>query len=286
MFARWLTLILLLIAWGAGVAAVPAAIALIIMVGFVVSTMHASPRPAAQRIGMTGHVSLWLREIATAWLVLIVCMPLERWLLRRDSGPTRVDGRTVLLIHGYINNAGAMLYLCRRLRAAGFGVHTLNLEPVYADIDHYAAAIEERLASISQATGVARTSLVCHSMGGLAARAYLRRHGVQRVAQVVTLGTPHSGTESARYGLGPNARQMVPGNAWLTDLARDEAGAWSCPMTSIYSLDDNIVVPQHLAELAGARNIAVAGIGHISLPFSAAVADLVIAQLSGDTATP
>ena len=49
----------------------------------------------------------------------------------------------------------------------------------------------------------------------------LRRHGVDKVLRVVTLGTPYGGSELARIAFGANGRQMVPGNDWLTRLAAD-----------------------------------------------------------------
>ena len=68
--------------------------------------------------------------------------------------------------------------------------------------------------------------IVAHSMGGLVARAYLRRHGGAQVARVITLGTPHHGTALANLAPGSNARQMSrPGgqpNAWLAQLAASE----------------------------------------------------------------
>ncbi|MEC4621908.1 alpha/beta fold hydrolase, partial [Bacillus paranthracis] len=44
------------------------------------------------------------------------------------------------------------------------------------------------------------TALVCHSMGGLVARAYLAANSEQsqNVTKVITLGTPHKGSHIAR----------------------------------------------------------------------------------------
>jgi hypothetical protein len=240
------------------------------------------PAPAAE-LGVARQIRLWLGEIAAAWSVFLFWMPLERWLMPRDR-PGRHAGQTpVLLIHGYINNAGSMWRLWRALCSLGVGVHTLNLEPVYADIDRYAALIEARVGAIRAITGVPQVMLVCHSMGGLAARAYLRlcagQHRDPGIAKVVTLGTPHQGTALAHLEWSPNGRQMVPGNAWLAGLSADEHGTWPCPFVSLYSLDDNIVVPQRNAHLEGARNLEIEGVGHISLPLSRHVIELVQAEI-------
>ncbi len=52
-----------------------------------------------------------------------------------------------------------------------------------------AAAVDE----IRTLTGSDKVILVGHSMGGLAARAYVQNHGADRVAGLVTIGTPHAG---------------------------------------------------------------------------------------------
>lgn len=284
MLARWLLLIVLVTATFAGGAAVLTLIVVIILASFLIAAANASPRPADTRPAPGAMALLWLREIASAWLIIIVFMPFERWLMRRDVAASRAGLPPVLLIHGYVNNAGAMFILWRAIKDAGHAVHTVNLEPVYADIDTYAALIEARLAAIQAAASGQAVVLVCHSMGGLAARAYLRKYGAARVARLITLGTPHAGTVLANTALGENGRQMRPGSAWLAELARFEAARWSCKVVSIYSHDDNIVAPQLSAKLEGACNIALSGLGHISLPMSRAVAAHVIAEIAA-TAT-
>jgi pimeloyl-ACP methyl ester carboxylesterase len=229
-------------------------------------------------------VRLWVGEVLAAWSLFVVAMPFERWLFARDRVGAQVGRVPVLLIHGYVNNAGSMWRLRSALLRAGHAVHTLNLEPVYAGIDDYASRIAARVDAVRSRHGGAAVALVCHSMGGLAARAYLRYcAGAGReagLALVVTLGTPHHGTALSAIEMSPNGRQMRLGSPWLTALAAAEGGAWPCPLVSIWSRDDNIVAPQASAELLGARNLAVEGVGHISLPLNARVAALVVGELA------
>ena len=102
-------------------------------------------------------------------------------------------------------------------------------------------------------------------MGGVASRAYLRRHGIAKVARLVTLGSPHRGTRLARLGLGPNARQMRLGSDWLNALKAPLPAA----SVSIYSLHDNYVYPQQACStLDGAANMAIGGVGHLGMALS------------------
>jgi triacylglycerol esterase/lipase EstA (alpha/beta hydrolase family) len=107
--------------------------------------------------------------------------------------------------------------------------------------------------------------LVCHSMGGLVARAWLRRQqDAGRVARVITIGSPHGGTWIARFSRVPNGRQMRIGGDWLNALGppRDPAS-----FTCWYSNCDNVVFPASTATIAGADNRFLPGAGHIDLAF-------------------
>ena len=285
MLAIAVTAIGLVIVMLTGVSALLTLIALAIGATFMVARANANAavaRPAP--IGGIGQIKLWCGEIAAGWSIFLFAMPLERWLMARNYTATRAGVTPVLLIHGYVNNAGALWRLWLALTKSGVGVHTLNLEPVYTSIDNYAPLIAKRITEIRALTGAAGVTLVCHSMGGLAARAYLRdcaqRHTEAAVGKLITLGTPHHGTVHARIEFSPNGKQMVPGNPWLADLAAHERGVWPCPLVSVYSLDDNIVAPQLSAHLEGARNIALSGIGHMSLPLSKRVIEIVLGEIN------
>src|SRR5428012_4457 len=71
----------------------------------------------------------------------------------------------------------------RFLRRRGIGpVYTMNFGPPLGNIEWFAAQLDARIQEIHTATGATRMVLVAQSMGGLVARAYLRRAGAERVA--------------------------------------------------------------------------------------------------------
>ena len=284
-----LTLIPLLLAlgWLLGPAGLLALVVALVLATIVAGLLHPSPRPPKLRIGLVARLACWVEEIIAGLVIIFLTMPLERVLMPRDLAGQRPDAHPVLLIHGYINNAGAMLTLYDELARQGYGVHTINLEPVHGDIDRHAPKIEAQLRGILARTGAEKVVLIAHSMGGLAARAYLRAYPRAPVARLITLGSPHQGTPSAYTAWGRAGKQMRPGSAWIAALAADEnrkaAGAdgsrWPCPLLTAYSYDDNIAIPAHCAKLEGARELAIAGVGHMSLPMSRRVARLLIGEM-------
>lgn len=195
----------------------------------------------------------------------------------------RGGGIPVLLVHGYVCNSGYWQPMARAFRSAGIRFSAVDLEPVLGDIDGYQSCIGQAVAVLRAATGATQVVIVAHSMGGLAARAWLCQDGWQQTAALITLGTPHQGTALARLGIGRNAVQMcriddpagAVGNPWLAQLNATPHEPRE-RIVSVYSTYDNIVVPAASGVLAGARNIAFACIGHVAIASHRPVIDCVI----------
>lgn len=234
---------------------------------------HASPVP---RLPFGRALWMLLGEYAAFLALFLLIQPFERQWMGGDRLRRAGARPPLLLVHGYACSRGAWWGLRRRLEAAGWQVATLNLEPPLADIDDYAAAIARRIDAVLAETGAARVILVGHSMGGLAARAYLRQFGGMRVQRLLTLGTPHAGSQLARFGMGRNARQMEPGSAWLQALALN---GLPVETVSLYSRHDNYVVPQDSMALPAATRLTVDGVGHLAMLFSPRVAAALLGAL-------
>lgn len=178
---------------------------------------------------------------------------------------------------GYGCNRGIWWWLRPRLEAAGHVVATISLEPPWGGIDGFAEQLHARIEAVCAATGAPRVTLVAHSMGGLVSRAYLARHGDARVARLISIASPHSGSQLARLGLGTCARQMAPGSAWLARLAAQRV---TVPFVSVRTPQDNFVMPQDLQRHPDARDGPLPGVGHLAALCDARVLRLVLAHAS------
>jgi triacylglycerol esterase/lipase EstA (alpha/beta hydrolase family) len=241
-----------------------------------VSRHDPSPRPTLRQL-----LVAWLHESVQAVRVFGWRQPF-RW---RDA-PDRLDAvapgrRGVVFIHGFMCNRGLWRPWLRDARLQGHAFAAVNLEPVFGSIDHYADIVDEAVRRVTAASGAAPV-LVCHSMGGLAARAWLRRFADarQRVHHVVTIGTPHGGTWLARFAHHENTRQMRHRGAWLHGLSEHEKAWPAVPMTCWYSNCDNIVFPARTATVEGADNRFLPGVAHVDLAFRAEVMQQVFGLLS------
>ena len=214
--------------------------------------------------------------------VLLLAVVVAVVLLRPDdvtpqrAVPQDVPG-PVLLVPGYGGGTGTLDSLAQALRATGrvalvvepVGDGTGDLREVAAQLDR---AVREQLAA-----GAPSVDVVGYSAGGVTARWWAAELGGDEVARrVVTLGSPHDGTDVAALAAAfapascPEAcRQLVPGSDLLSDLDQTPDGPkW----TSIWTSQDQAVTPPDSARLDGAVNIelqlvcADAQVAHGQLP--------------------
>jgi pimeloyl-ACP methyl ester carboxylesterase len=202
------------------------------------------------------------------------------WRSPPDWLPAQPTGRRgVVLVHGLMCNRGVWLHWLGHLRAAGHAHVAVNLEPVLGSIDGYAKAIDEAVRRVTEATGLPPV-LVCHSMGGLAARAWLRAYAADaRVHRVLTLGTPHAGTWLARFSHTENGRQMRMNSAWLQALKAQEPPSRAKLFVCWYSNCDNIVFPATVAALPGAQHRLVTGVAHVQMVLDPQVVQACLREL-------
>lgn len=232
-----------------------------------------------------GLLKAWARELLACERVFAWQQPFAEHQ-EPDFLPPSSPRCAVLFLHGFTCNRGLWNGWLKRLREAGHPYIALTLEPAYGSIDDYADAIEAALCRL-EALGGPPPFIMAHSMGGLAARAWWRRHGMAkpRVGRLITLGSPHAGTVLAKFGLGVNAGQMRRGSAWLQALNRQETGPMAAQSDSYFSRLDQIVCPASSAILPGATAVEVAGCGHLDLVFRPDIMDTVLAQLAAAAQT-
>ena len=245
----------------------------------LVNRIDQTPSPSRQELIRAWCAESWMAAEVFCW----------RQPFKAHEVPDQLHGhhllgqRGVVFVHGLICNRGFWTPWLKQLRDKGVDQRShaftaISLEPVFSDIDAYVEQIEMAVQQVTSASGLPPI-LVCHSMGGLAARAWLKQQTEPgRVHHVVTIGTPHNGTWLARFANGPSGRQMQQGSDWLKGLDEmsvnsgaeklvEKNGHLAALFTCWYSNCDNIVFPASTAKLAGANNRFVPGAAHLQLAF-------------------
>jgi triacylglycerol lipase len=220
-----------------------------------------APRPTLAELMRAWLAETWLNAVVFAWF-----QPF-RWNAIPDEFERGRGRRGVVLIHGFVCNRGFWTPWLKELRARGIPFAAVNLEPAFGSIDDYPPIIEDAVRRLTRATGVAPV-LICHSMGGLAARAWLRTAGdAQRVHRLITIGSPHHGTWFGRFSHAINGRQMALSGDWMRELGAALPAETRTRFTCWYSNCDNMVFPVSSATLEGADNRLVRGLAHVELAF-------------------
>jgi pimeloyl-ACP methyl ester carboxylesterase len=169
---------------------------------------------------------------------------------------------TVLLVPGYGGSTASLQGLARALRAAGRSTVVVDLPgDGTGDLRAQAAAVKQAADRVI-AGGAPSVDVVGYSAGGVVARIWAADlDGRRQARRVVTLGSPHHGTDLARLGavLAPGAcplacQQLAPGSDLLSGLGRAPVGpVW----TSLWTAQDETVVPPDSARLDGALDVEI-----------------------------
>lgn len=143
-----------------------------------------------------------------------------------------------------------------RRRSKAFDIGEGSIEEASRALGAFIVALAER-------TNAASVDVVAHSMGGVVTRIALEDEVVRaRVATLVTLGTPHTGTHLARLASTSRTLDLRPGSPLVERLARQVP--WKAPprLVALYSENDTVILPASSASVEGAENVDCAGTTH------------------------
>ena len=238
---------------------------------------------------------------AVVAVVLAVAAGLAGFLLaHRDGssyarpGVSQSKQGPVLLVPGYGGNAAGLDRLATEIRATGRQVSVVSLPGNgTGDLTAQARVLDTAVLE-AVAEGAPSVDIVGYSAGGVVARIWARDNGgAGKARRIVTLGSPHHGTDLAAVAgvFAPRAcplacRQLEPGSAVLTGLNRGDETPDGPAWVSIWTSQDLVVSPPDTARLVGATNVVVQDVcpgrtvDHAHLPTDAVVDALVLRALA------
>ena len=207
-----------------------------------------------------------------------------------DPGQLRpgIRPEPVLLVHGLGSNSSCFGKMEGYLHAQGYTVYALNYSCFGADIAACGRDLAREAAWLRHQTGSESVSVVAHSLGGMVVRWSIAHTWMgDWVNLVVTLGTPHRGTPTARLapsslpGFGKIISQLRPG-AGADDDALPERPGIDTRWVAVAGEHDWVVPPRcaHLPASPRVRNVTVPGGGHLTLPNSGYCLQLVLEELA------
>jgi pimeloyl-ACP methyl ester carboxylesterase len=205
---------------------------------------------------------------------------------RQQPGP-------VLLLPGYGGSTASLERLAGRLRSAtGRDVRVVRaVGNGTGDLTEQARALETTVRDLL-AGGAPSVDVVGYSAGGVVARIWADRFGgAGQARRIVTLGSPHHGTEVANVAaqLSPEecptaCRQLAPDSDLLLGLP---IGAIAGPRwVSVWTTRDDVVTPPSSGRLEGAVDVQLQAVcpddrvEHGGLPDDPLVAGVVVRAIA------
>ncbi|WP_280460119.1 esterase/lipase family protein [Nocardia carnea] len=209
--------------------------------------------------------------------------------------PRPTASNPVLVIGGFDADHGILEKLREALDEWGFSAYSMVLPAVpslsgaptgSAPIAESADAVAQAVDEVRRETGAARVDVAAHSMGGLAARHYVKfLGGAGSVGTYVDFGTPNSGQS---LGLlcslfWPGCRDIAPGSPFLRTLNEPPAVPPGLPAYHLFSENEG---PER-EPLPGATNASVQDfcpgrhVIHRNEPRDGAFQELIVSALRG-----
>jgi triacylglycerol lipase len=201
-----------------------------------------------------------------------------------------VNPRPILLVHGIVHNRSAFHSLRRRLEKMGWhNIYTINYTTSYGSLPNMVGQLSKRVEEVMAITNAKQIDIVAHSLGGVVARYYMSiGEGRGKVKELMTLGSPHNGTNLSRV------LSFLPGSSLGWDLREDSyllrvMNETSLPkgsrLTNIYSPLDWTLWPKTNCVIQGSpkssfKNIRVDSVGHTGFLYSQQVLDIITSTIT------
>jgi pimeloyl-ACP methyl ester carboxylesterase len=189
----------------------------------------------------------------------------------------------VLFIHGIFHNRSTFAWLKQRLYSKGFRqFKEVNLLTSIHPIPRLAEQVARETRLLIKKYNVPQVDIIAHSMGGVIGRYFVQLLGGDGlVRNLITLGTPHRGTEWSRYSIIPHIRELTPQSRTL-ELLNDCPPPKHTRAIAVSGDLDIVIRPKDCTWWDGVRNIHLSRVGHAGLLFSTRVLDIILSHLNTD----
>ncbi len=218
-------------------------------------------------------------------------------LLNRKTAAAPVDQARpgpVLLVPGYGGSTAGLDVLAAALRDEGRDATVVTLAgDGTGDLREQAQVLDDAVTAALDRTGAPALDLVGYSAGGVTVRLWLTDFdGARLTRRVVTLGSPHHGTDLAALAadLAPDrcpvaCQQLATDSDLLLELNAQDETPSGPRWVSLWTVNDRTVQPPESAALDGALNFSIQSIcpgetiAHRDLPRTPTVIAMTLFEL-------
>ncbi len=219
-------------------------------------------------------------DLIREWLSGLACAVMRPAGFFHLPGSQLSGKRPILLVHGYVMGRSCFSVLATRLARAGFGPIIGFEYWSLGSIADAATRLAQTVARVRRQTGAQHVDLIGHSMGGLVCRYYASiKGGADSIGKLITLATPHFGTEHSLLGVGRARRELKVGSPLLARMAQAPIPP-SIDLTVVSSTCDVLAGEQRHAHLDGAESVRIDRVNHLEMLLDRNIAEIIIARLN------
>jgi triacylglycerol lipase len=179
----------------------------------------------------------------------------------KAAPPPRVE--RVVLVHGFLETGQTFKMLQKRLEKRGVQcfVPRLRRSDGRGGLENLAVRLKQ---DIEEHFGTEKPiSIVAFSMGGLVSRVYLQNlDGAKRCENLITISSPHQGTNAAWIYPTKGAEQMRPGSQFLAELQGTEGRLGNMSVASYRTPMDLVILPPRRSIWERADNLEFSVLMH------------------------
>ncbi len=206
--------------------------------------------------------------------------------IKQTQAETIPSKAHVVLVHGIFQKGYSFLPMQKKLQAQGYDCLIPSLQPADArsGIDVLAQQLDREITA--KWGKDAEIHIVAHSMGGLVSRYYLQElGGAKKCKTLITLATPHHGTNAAYCYPGTGAWQMRPGSEFLQNLEKTSDRLKGMRILSYRTPLDLIILPSTSSHWDLAENFRIWVPAHPLVMHAPRVQREIFAVLQSTTST-
>lgn len=164
--------------------------------------------------------------------------------------------KQAVLVHGFAETGSSFALLKRRLEEQGIRCYVPRLKPAdgRGGLEKIAAGLKR---DIDRELGPdSRFAMVSFSMGGIVSRVYLQElGGAARCDTLITISSPHHGTQAARLYPTQGAAEMRPNSPFLAKLDASTYRLGTMPVVSYRTPLDLVILPPRSSVWDRAENL-------------------------------
>lgn len=207
------------------------------------------------------------------------------WLLMPKKQPATSPHPPLILVHGIFSTRTSWYFFYKALAKEKFHIGAFGYPTLWGSMEATIERLETFVQKTLEETGSPKVSIVAHSLGGVVVRYWLAKypHNHDNLAGLITLCTPHSGSNVSRLLPNPFSKALNPDSEVIRTITGQSYTTFPCvahaTTTDLLVMPAKRLLPPKNWALRLARDV-----DHLEILADTKTIAAVISDLKGESA--